>query len=73
MVGPTMPIPSEERWKVSEAERVARVTRRRRGLPDVEVPDAGTKDTNDTPTTLYEQVIVRPPQREAELITTANV
>ncbi|CAN0102108.1 unnamed protein product [Laminaria digitata] len=36
MTGPVMPIPSEARWKASEAERVAAVVRRRKGLPDAD-------------------------------------
>lgn len=41
MTCPAMPIPSEERWKKSEAWRVANAMRRRKGIPakDVEYDD----------------------------------
>ena len=65
MTGPVMPIPSEARWKSSEAKRVAAVVRRRKGLPDdddidfAEPSDGGGgagKDGTLTATTMFDQV-----------------
>lgn len=65
MTFPAMPIPSEERWKASEAERVARVLRRRKGLHGIVGQEIGEDDGADSrttkktapPTNMFDQVI----------------
>lgn len=66
MTFPAMAIPSEERWKASEAERVARVLRRRKGLHgivDREIGEENAAEPGPTknaapPTNMFDQVIM---------------
>lgn len=67
MTGPVMPIPSEARWKASEAKRVAAVVRRRKGLPDDNHDDfaepggggGGGEERGCAPaTTMFDQVFM---------------
>lgn len=59
MTGPIMPIPSEVRWKASEARRIAETMRRRKGLPDNFVEGGGGEGSgkySSQATTMFDQV-----------------
>lgn len=61
LTGPVRPIPSEERWKASEADRVARLIRRRKGLSGAQEGDEGRRapvENNGIPSTMFDQVII---------------
>lgn len=61
MTGPVMSIPSEQRWKDSEAKRVAAAIRRRKGLPDIADQDDGGNsgraraNTSQHPASMFDQ------------------
>lgn len=62
MTGPVMAIPSEARWKASEAKRIAAVVRRRKGLPDNDdgfaEPGGGGGGDCTPAATMFDQVCI---------------
>ncbi|CAM9399688.1 unnamed protein product [Choristocarpus tenellus] len=69
MTTPAGTTPSEERWKQLEANRVARVRRRRKGLPEEVVKDFGHRGEGDSlEFTMFDQVASEIEERQKFLL-----